>query len=127
MNKNINIKPLQSTKNPLVKHAVLLTQKSKARRTHNLCVIEGKREVIRAIQQGYHFTHLFLYEASSDYTRLLDQIEATYNNHSTSNDEHPLFLQCSEAIFQKLAYRGTYAHIVGIAQQKNWSLKCSKF
>lgn len=124
----MTIKSLQSTKNPLVKHVVQLTQKSKARRTHNACVVEGKREIIRAIQQGYHFTHLFFYEDSPEFNLLFEQVSSLYtlDSYVQKSDTHdylpPLYLKCNEAIFQKIAYRGAHAHIIGIAKQRSWHL-----
>ena len=50
---------VSSPQNPLIKEASLLLTKGRARRESNRCVIEGLREVERAISSGLAIETLF--------------------------------------------------------------------
>ena len=112
----VNLKTLNSVHNPLIKHLYQLTQKSKIRRQEQLCVVEGHREVIRAISQGYVFTHFFMHQDSPKCTAMIEQIQQVQAHSQQAHSQQAHFLSCSDAIFNKVTYRGIHAHIIGIAQ-----------
>ena len=47
------IKEINSLKNPIIKNLFQLKEKSKQRRAQGLFIIEGKREVLLAVNSGY--------------------------------------------------------------------------
>src|SRR5665648_236137 len=51
-------KVITSVQNPLIKHLLLLQEKSRERRKANLMVIEGTREISLAMKAGFRLTSL---------------------------------------------------------------------
>ena len=60
------MKLLSSNKNPEIKRLRLLIQKSKARKKQGLFVIEGQREIEKALKGNYKLDSLFLKEGSEE-------------------------------------------------------------
>jgi len=56
------VKYLSSNKNPEIKRLRLLSQKSRERKKHSLFVIEGLRELEKALVGGYSIQSLFIEE-----------------------------------------------------------------
>jgi len=83
---------ITSVQNERVKRIVKLQRKASARRAEGLTVIEGAREVQRAIENGWHPTELW---ACGDNFQCLENVDAVSS---------PRF-QCSENVFEKITYR----------------------
>ena len=83
---------ITSVQNERVKRIVKLQRKASARRAEGLTVIEGAREVQRAIENGWRPTELWF---CGDIFQGLENADAVSS---------PRF-QCSEAVFQKITYR----------------------
>jgi len=75
--KEARSEPISSVKNPKVKNFRLL-QKSRERKKQGLFIVEGKKELERAIAAGYSFDHVFIceeyYEGSIDLKSFSDKI-----------------------------------------------------
>ena len=94
-----NERIIESPQNPRVKTAVKL-RKSRFRREIKKTLVEGFREIARAVQAGWKFDELYYAPAlflDAEANRLLEQIAQTNT---------PIF-QCSEAAFRKMSYRDT--------------------
>jgi TrmH family RNA methyltransferase len=83
---------ITSVQNERVKRIVKLQRKASARRAEGLTVIEGAREVTRAIENGWQPTELwFCPEFGSDKPRM--------------NANEREWFECSKAVFEKISYR----------------------
>ena len=58
------MKTLSSIQNPEIKKLRLLFQKTKERKKQNLFVIEGEREIEKALKGGYILESIFIHEAA---------------------------------------------------------------
>jgi RNA methyltransferase, TrmH family len=95
---------ITSNKNPLVKNIKAL-RKSKERIEQNLFIVEGNKEIQKAITNGYHLeTCLYCYDlVPSGYTDMLDQIDNK--------------LEVADHIFLKIALR--QEGIIALFKHKN--------
>ena len=67
---------LSSNKNPELKRLRLLSQKARERKKLDLFVIEGERELKKALIGGYTINSLFIEEGSElEYTSLCQKLE----------------------------------------------------
>ncbi len=83
---------ITSLQNERVKRIIKLQRKASVRREEGLTVIEGAREVSRAMENGWLPTELWLCsELGSDKPRI-------------DSNEHECF-QCARAVFEKISYR----------------------
>lgn len=97
---------LTSAQNPKIKSLLHLREK-KERDTTGLFIIEGYREIKRAIESGVKFESLFICPdlfLGSNEQSLMDQLKA------------PLF-ELPDFLFQKISYRDRPDGLVGIAHQ----------
>tara|TARA_B110000444_G_scaffold261540_1_gene314899 strand:- start:6934 stop:7710 length:777 start_codon:yes stop_codon:yes gene_type:complete len=60
------LKIISSLQNPLIKNLLSLQKKSRERKNQNLFVVEGKREIERALLGKYFFKIIFIREGSSN-------------------------------------------------------------
>ena len=98
---------ITSTSNPKVKEIVQLLTKARARKQSGLCVVEGAREIQRALRAGWKGVELWSKEdaESSHWMELF-----------------PRQYFAGSKVFEKIAYRsGTEAH-VAIFKQRHWEL-----
>ena len=100
---------ITSTKNPKIKFLISL-QESKGRKDNAMFLIEGKREIEKAVQNGFHLQYLFFCseisgDNSSDFVSFL----------SAST----LVFETSRNIFDKIAYRENRDGIIAVAGIKN--------
>ena len=58
------MKILSSAQNSIIKSFLILQKKSKERKLKKLFVVEGKKEIDRAILGNYHFKSIFIREGS---------------------------------------------------------------
>ncbi len=89
---------ITSTQNPRVKHVLALQQKSRQRNKEGLFVVEGLREVERAVQAGYQPQELW-YSIESEAVLNLAQ-----------KADQPI--KCSSAVFNKICYRAANADVL---------------
>ncbi|MGE4490701.1 MAG: RNA methyltransferase, partial [Kiritimatiellales bacterium] len=90
---------ITSVQNERVKRIVKLQRKASARRAEGLTVIEGAREVQRAIENGWQPSELWLFpmfgKTETEFFQTLEEKTAC----------RPSRFQTSETVFQKITYR----------------------
>jgi TrmH family RNA methyltransferase len=106
------IKEITSLKNPKIKNLLLLKEKSKQRRAQGLFIIEGKREVLLAVNSGYTIETIYI-EPQLCSTNTLEELKA-------KNIE---CIQIDSKIYEKVAYRGRTEGIFAVAKCKDLSLE----
>ena len=104
------IKEISSAQNPTVKSLLMLQAKARNRKRENVFVLEGLREIERAIACGYVVKQVFFNEDWSD-----TEIE----NYVRSGRQ---LLKVTKAVFNKLAYREGVKNMVAVAEMKGTSL-----
>ena len=88
------MKILSSIQNPELKKLRLLFQKARERKKLALFVIEGKREIQKAIRGGYSFESVFIHEeAIGDFESLLNSVD------------HVTKYSLEASLFEKLSIR----------------------
>ncbi len=90
---------IESPQNPRVKTAVRL-RKAKNRQAAGTTLVEGCREIQRAVQSGWRFTELYCCP------ELYLDLHAGELVSEIAQDGTPVF-HCSEAAFRKMSYRDT--------------------
>jgi len=108
-------KEITSLQNPKLKDAIKLKERS-AREESGLFIIEGYREIKRAVDAGIHLQTLFfcpeLFLGVNE-PDLLKQITAAGSE----------LISCSERVFTKLSYRDRPDGLVAIAIQMKYQLR----
>ena len=90
---------ITSTTNPKVKDIVQLLTKSKERKTRGLCIVEGAREINRALASNWVAKELWQ----------LDGSDVPLNTMAFPN-----YYLASSKVFQKIAYRNTTESAVAV-------------
>lgn len=109
---------LSSLQNPEIKRLQKLIQKSKARKESGRFVVEGKREILRAIAAGYTLEGLFIEEnviLDGKTKRIFEQTGAKQ-------------YELSKNLFENVAIRSNTIQMVALGKQKKHplnDLKCS--
>lgn len=100
---------IESVNNPRVKRLVQLATKAKARNAEGVFVVEGAREVSRAVACGYALRELW--------TTKPNDIADTLIKHAAQ------FYSCTPSVFEKIAYRESVADVVAVFEMKNFTLQ----
>lgn len=105
-------KVVTSAQSPIIKEVVGLLQKSKNRRQSGRCVIEGLREVERAVRSGVIVeTILYRPELIS-----LEQVNELFREMQSHSEVKPLLhIHCAQGPFSRIAYRSEVANVVAVA------------
>ena len=106
------MKQITSLKNPKIKNLLLLKEKSKQRRAQGLFIIEGKREVLLAVNSGYTIETIYI-EPQLCSTHALEELKA----------QHVECIQIDSKIYEKVAHRGGTEGIIAVAKCKDQSLE----
>ncbi len=102
---------ITSVQNPLVKYVVKLKHKSSFRRKEQKFVVEGRKEIARALKGNFSLEKLFYCsEIMSDYN-LLENIPA--------NEK----IQVSKKVYEHIAYRGGTEGVLAVGIQKPFVFK----
>lgn len=107
--------PLSSPHNPRVKQAIALRDRRDRDKTGRF-LIEGYRELLRALEGGWHIEELFFAETlflGENEGRLLEQVV----------ERGGQLLACTEPLFYKLSYRDRPDGLIGVSRQKKWGLQ----
>ena len=98
---------ITSTSNPKVKEIVQLLTKARARKKSGLCVVEGSREIQRALAAGWDGLELW---SKQDLTpsRWMDSFERHYI--------------AGSKVFEKIAYRNSTEAHVAVFKQRHWEM-----
>lgn len=103
---------ISSTHNPKIKALQLLQQKSSERRGSGLFVVEGRRELIRAMKSGYVVDSVFMCRPLMDGSEALPEMPEDARVYEVSAD-----------VYQKIAYRGGTEGVVAIMMMKPMGLE----
>jgi TrmH family RNA methyltransferase len=98
---------ITSVHNPRIRNILSLQSKSRERRQQNLIIIEGYREISRALASGVKLMELYYCSDFENET----QVE---NLNKISGDAS--FVEINKAIFEKLAYREGSDGLIALAQ-----------
>lgn len=103
-------KHISSSQNALVKQMILLNQKSRERKKSGLFIVEGLREVERALISGWKVESLWFVEGVTQEADVKDILALDSTLRWTS---------CTEEVFSKFAYRSDVPNVIGVFEQKN--------
>ncbi len=98
---------ISSPSNPKVKDIVQLTTKARARKSRGCCVVEGYREIDRALQNGWKGLELWTLDETS-----LEVSPDYFKDHFVANTK----------VFNKIAYRSSTEHAVAVFETPDVSL-----
>lgn len=101
------MKKISSLHNPFVKRLLLLQEKARERKGEGVFVVEGRKEISMAINNGFSIEAIGCREGSK-----FEEAIA----------EHHECVELSEAVFDKIAYRGSGSGAIAIARQKQHGL-----
>jgi TrmH family RNA methyltransferase len=99
---------IESVHNPRVKRVLNLQQKSKLRRQEGVFVVEGRREVERALVSGFDAEEIW---------SVLDNLEGLLLSDSV------IKISCSQSVFDKITYRESSADILAVFKIKSQQLE----
>jgi TrmH family RNA methyltransferase len=106
------IKTISSPQNPFVKELAQLKEKSRLRKSKQLFIIEGKRELSLAIKGGYTIKTLLFFP------RLFSESEAR------SVELYGIeIIEISQGVFEKLAHRSTSDGVIALVMSKTHKLE----
>ncbi len=108
------MKKIISRKNPLVKHILTLQEKSSERKKEKKFVVEGKREIMLALNAGYQLDMILFNSEiiSIDYVQQLGK-----NNFSGQ------IIEVSAEVYSRIAYREKTEGIIAIGRWKDLKLE----
>ncbi len=101
---------ITSTQNPKIK-SLLLLEKPRERKKQSVFVVEGKKEVMYAVDAGYKIQNVFFCE---------EIISAQELSELKLNDR--LFIPVSREVFDKIAVRESSGGMIAVAEQKSHNL-----
>ena len=109
------IEKITSTQNPKIKFLQVLQQKSSERRKAGLFVVEGRRELMHCIEQGFQIDTVFWCPAVEVGTEPMPAIPQGVRQ-----------FEVSKEVYEKVAYRGSTEGIVAEVMVKPLSLSSLK-
>jgi TrmH family RNA methyltransferase len=107
-------KYVSSLSNTIIKHTILLQEKSKYRKEEQLFVIDGWKETKMAIENNFEIETIFF----SEQVDIDDLISELSENRKATLNQNKL-LKVAENVFEKISYRGNTSKVVSIAQTKS--------
>jgi len=99
---------ISSTSNPKVKDIVQLITKSRERKSRGCCVVEGYREINRALRNGWKGLDLWVLEGEE-----IKVLPEDFKN----------FYRTNAKVFEKIAYRSSTEHAVAVFETPLVSLE----
>lgn len=105
---------ITSAQNPKIKNIVAL-EKPRERRSQNLFVIEGTKELALAVSGGYTVNSVFFCPDIID-----------LNNLQTIVKNEQLYIPVEKNVFSKIAYRESTGGVIALAEQKEHHLNTVK-
>lgn len=103
-------KHLSSTNNPTIKFLQQLLRKSAERRKNGLCVVEGEKEILSALQGGFKLHSLYV--CPEIYGKDLPAVPHEYG-----------LFTLTAPLFAKLAYRDKSDGLLAVIHTKTYSLE----
>ena len=114
------LKEVSSAKNPIIKEVLSLSESAKARRAAGRFVVEGLRELSRAIEAGWTLEtalfppHLISLEELSELVRASQGRRPVQGAEALSSARPLLYVSCAPPAFERVAYRGAVPNAVGV-------------
>lgn len=105
---------ITSTQNQKIKNLVLLQQKSSERRNAGLFVVEGQREIMHCVTNGYVIDSLFTLDESLGMDILCQQ--------TILSGSAPMVYLVNQKVYEKIAYRGGTEGIIATVRVKEHTL-----
>lgn len=105
------MKLIQSTKNPELKQLRLLFEKARERKKKKLFVIEGEREIKKAILSDYSFTQVFMEDGSAPVEPEVQTLAL-----------HTPAFRVERKAFERISKRSGSEKIMAVAQIKSHEL-----
>tara|TARA_B100000686_G_C16806128_1_gene990630 strand:- start:16920 stop:17696 length:777 start_codon:yes stop_codon:yes gene_type:complete len=100
---------ISSIQNPIIKNLLLLQKKSRERKKQKSFVVEGKREIKRALMAGYTFKFiLFVKDHHNSFKKFGKQISS--------------FVSVSSDLFNKITIRSGSEKFIGVGNSKTHNL-----
>lgn len=96
---------ISSPQNPKVKNSILL-HKSRERKKQNLFLVEGKKEVKRALQAGFKFTRIFICQ---------DILDMDIHDYFKAGSYPIELYYITPRVYATMAYRKESEGIIGVA------------
>lgn len=106
------MKTISSPQNPIIKNLLILQKKSKERKKQKLFVVEGEKEIERALHGDYNFKIIFMREGS---------INSFVKNISKTD-----FIIIEKKLFDKVTIRSGTEKYIGICFSKSHTLETFK-
>lgn len=112
---------ITSTANAKVKHLVALSEKSSLRKSEGVFVLEGAREVERALGAGYEVVSLFVCPE----ILLEGSVGEGFSGRGYSGTigGRAVDFEVSRAVYEKIAYRGSTEGVVAVVREKKLTLQ----
>ena len=104
---NLVYKQITSIQNPLIKEILQLQEKSRTRKSKELFIIEGIREISLALRGNYEIQTLLFYPDLFDVSKI-----------KSVTNENTVCIEITKTIFEKLAYRSSTEGIIAITKAK---------
>ena len=105
---------ITSTQNQKIKNLVLLQQKSSERRKAGLFVVEGQREIMHCVTNGYVIDSLFTLDEALGMDILCQQ--------TILSGSAPMVYLVNQKVYEKIAYRGGTEGIIATVRIKEHTL-----
>ena len=106
------IDAISSAQNPRIKDLITLQSKSKERKSRGRFVVEGQREVARAIACGFIPETFFICESLCPIGTIVKPGQRFTSKEG--NGFEPKFFSIPQFLYEKVAYRGDTEGIIGI-------------
>ncbi len=102
---------ITSSQNPKIKN-ILALEKARVRKSENLFIIEGTKELALAIQSNYKINSVFFCPEIIESQYLLTLVK-----------HEQLLIPVEQTVFNKIAYRESTGGTIALAEQKSHSLE----
>jgi len=102
---------ISSTNNAKIKYIIQLRKKAGVRKEYGEFVIEGRREIIMALENAYRLKKIFFYPGLFQENRLLELLQ----KYQVATE----VIKISKNVYQKIAYRDSTEGLVAVAQAKS--------
>jgi TrmH family RNA methyltransferase len=109
----MSYKNITSVQNPTIKRLLLLQSKAKARRNEDGFVVEGLRELSICISGGYAVKEIYF---------VPDFVSLDILKGIVSNTQDIDFIEITEEVYKKLAYRESTEGVIAFAKAKTTTL-----
>ena len=114
---------ITSSQNPKIKWLLQLQQKSAARREEGLFVVEGQRELMHCVRNGYHVHTIFFCPeiVQADSQPGLQRSNADVDAYALLDQADTLY-EVSSNVYEKIAYRSGTEGVIAVVRTRELTL-----